>query len=155
MNFIISLDSVIKIARALAAAQILTDDNGNGDREHPLAFLLEDCRRGLFGKFFRMGFSEVCAMLLYQLDDYSDPYNNSDHLTVSIAMPRNKPAASGGMLLHHLEQAVAYKALSIILTFDGSERDAIKFDELADHHIDAARNIIGHRPFILRPRPVY
>ncbi len=42
MNIIISRPATLRIVRSLAAAQILSDRRGDGNENHPLAFLLDD-----------------------------------------------------------------------------------------------------------------
>lgn len=146
MNYTLNPETILPIARSLAAMQILADNDGEGDGSHPLGPLLDDFRLPLVKQLMLQAYTDMIMHLRRYIDDADipQPGKDFDRFTLSIITPPGFGSVESDMLLTAMEQIIALNTVTAVLRSWRPESPgyAAPFATLAAEYLARAHNLL-------------
>lgn len=147
MNIIISRPATLRIVRSLAAAQILSDRRGDGNENHPLAFLLDDPDDAspLIATLFTSALLHTLIPITPYATSISPVTDTATEVTIALPLPRTAPAHSATMLRSLIEEATAMNLIQAVLISapESAPRSASSFATLAATRLTSIHTILA------------
>lgn len=158
MNYTLYLEKILPVARALAAMQVLTDSDGDGEGNHPLSPLLDDFRLPVVRPLMLQAYLDMILHLRRYIDEVEIPQPDDDFTTFSLSVttPAGFGSVESDLLLGAMEQIIALGTVTAILrtrmTDSGKACEA--YATLAAEYLAKALSILSP-PFPPAIMPLY